>query len=96
MNTTIALPRLPREMTSGGASVAVRLPFGDRSVAHRVVRTNRAVVNAAYSQLRQTAVVVAACAPDDEPCAELSAGWADHRGAQACGEPACFPTAEPR
>jgi hypothetical protein len=41
-------------------------------------------------------VPVAACAPDDDECRLISAGWADHMGAQACTEDACFPTAEPR
>ncbi|WP_334445002.1 hypothetical protein [Micromonospora sp. CPCC 206060] len=79
--------RLPRAMTSGGASVAVRLPVGAGTLAHRPTYRRIAPDN----KYDQRTVVSAACAPQGAECRELSAGWADHLGALACTAPACFP-----
>ncbi|WKU03730.1 hypothetical protein [Micromonospora sp. HUAS LYJ1] len=94
--TTKTLPRLPKDLTQGGASVAVRLPFGEGSVAHRPTTDDRLNGVFVFGIEQRSAVPVAACAPDDDECRLLSAGWADHMGAQACTEDACFPDAEPR
>ncbi|MCX4470484.1 hypothetical protein OOK41_09210 [Micromonospora sp. NBC_01655] len=91
MNTS-TLPRLPKPLTVGGATVAVRLPFGPNSVAHRPTWTR---VNP-ESKYDLSATLAAACSPDDGECSALTAAWADHQGAQACTEDACFPDAEPR
>jgi hypothetical protein len=93
---TKTLPRLPRELTNGGSSVAVRLPFGAGSVAHRPKYEQRPNGKFVFGEEQSSPVPVAACAPDDDECSLLTAAWADYRGAQACTEDACFPTAEPR
>lgn len=91
MNAT-TLPRLPKPLTVGGAQVALRLPLEDGAVAHKPL--SRRIDPESKTDFRFE--TFAACAPDDDPCAELSAAWADWKGAQACTEPACFPDAEPR
>lgn len=93
---TKTLPRLPRELIPGGCSVAVRLPFGAGSVAHRAASVTRPTGPVMYGKQTTRSVPVAACAQDDDECSLLTASWADHRGAQACTEDACFPHAEPR
>ncbi|MEU4777493.1 hypothetical protein [Micromonospora sp. NPDC023633] len=93
--TTITLPRVPREMTVGGASVAVRLPLEAGAVAHRPHRDTLPAPIPGYPG-RTVQAVYANCARDEDQCAEVTAAWADSRGAQACTEPACFPDAEPR
>ena len=95
MTTTTNLPRLPRELTVGGASVAVRLPLEPGAVAHRPTRDTIPAPIPGYPS-RQEHVVFAACAPDDDTCREFTASWADSRGAQACTEAACFPEADAR
>lgn len=90
------LPRLPEPMTRGGASVAIRLPFGAGSVAHRPAYDTRPNGVFVYGIEQSASVPVAACAQDDDECRLLTAAWADHQGAQACTEDACFPDAEPR
>ncbi|SCL16440.1 hypothetical protein GA0074692_0030 [Micromonospora pallida] len=94
--TTTTMPRLPRELTNGGSSVAVRLPFGAGSVAHRPTYVQRPNGKFVFGKEQRSSVPVAACAQDDDECSLLSAAWADHRGAQACTEDACWPDAEPR
>ncbi|GIJ10755.1 hypothetical protein ACFFMR_18995 [Micromonospora andamanensis] len=93
--STTSLPRIPKTF-GAGASVAVRLPFGEGSVAHRVKYDPRPNGRFYRGEEQTSLVPLAACAPEDDPCVELSGGWADHQGAQACTEDACFPDAEPR
>ncbi|MER5703499.1 hypothetical protein ABT023_16360 [Micromonospora sp. NPDC002296] len=95
MTTTTSPPRLPRQMLSGGASVAVRLPSERGMVAHRPERDTRPAPIPGYPG-RNEQIVFAACSRDDGECRELTASWADHLGAQACTEPACFPEADAR
>ncbi|MBM0203242.1 hypothetical protein JNW90_09060 [Micromonospora sp. STR1s_5] len=94
--STTTLPRLPKSLTIGGASVAVRLPFGTASVAHRPKYDDRPNGIFVFGIEQTSSVPVAACAPGDDGCVMFTASWADSRGAQACTEPACFPNAEPR
>lgn len=94
--TITTLPRLPREAIVSGYSVAVRLPFSAGSVAHRADHDKRPTGKRVYGQEVAASVPVAACATDDDECVLMTAGWADHQGAQACTEDACFPDAEPR
>ncbi|WP_141713933.1 hypothetical protein [Micromonospora inyonensis] len=68
--------------------MAVRLPLEPGAVAHRATR-NFAPVEGFPSRTQH--FVVPACRPDEDPCAEFTAGWADHFGAVACTEPSCFP-----
>lgn len=91
--TTTTLPRLPYDMTKGGATVAVRTgPVTEDTLAHRPTWT-RVKPDDKYD-LRS--ILTAACAPQGAECVALSAGWADHLGAAACTATACFPDAEPR
>jgi len=96
--TATTLPRLPREMTVGGSSVAVRMPFASGSVAHRpkTVQREVAIPTSRWGATRNAQIPVSACAPDDDECGLLTAAWADHLGAQACTEDACFPDAVSR
>ncbi|WP_431892703.1 hypothetical protein [Micromonospora haikouensis] len=91
MNTS-TLPRLPKPMTIGGATVVIHLPFEAGHPAHRPIWTR----NNPDSKYDLSCYVTAACAPQGAEGRELSAAWADHQGAQACTEDACFPDAEPR
>ncbi|GIE29996.1 hypothetical protein Ait01nite_030410 [Actinoplanes italicus] len=89
------MPKLPRDLMSGGLSVAVRGQLGPDAIAHRHTtdkRPNtRRVVGS--NQPVQVSVNVPACDPKGEPSPLYSAAWADHKGAVACTEQACFPDA---
>jgi hypothetical protein len=90
---TTALPRLPHGLRAAGASVAVRLPAVPGSVAHRAAHDQRPTKSKVFGAPTTQRVTVAACAQDDDPCAEMTAAWADFLGAQACTEEACWPDA---
>jgi len=84
---------IPRELLTGGYSVAVRGPLGPEAIAHRPASDKRRNVGRAVgsNQPVEVDVPVAACDPKGPAAALFTAAWADHKGAHACTEPACFP-----
>lgn len=94
--TIATIPRLPRELTTGGASVAVRLPLEPGAVAHRPYRDTVPAAVRWGNPDRKEHVVLPNCARHEDPCGEFTAAWADAKGAQACTEPLCFPEAGAR
>lgn len=88
------MPKLPRELMQGGYSVAVYLPLKPDRVAHRPTTDKRkSGRNPVYGQPVYQDMPVAACDPKGPVAVLFSAAWADHKGAVACTEPACFPNA---
>ncbi|AYF30628.1 hypothetical protein CSH63_24925 [Micromonospora tulbaghiae] len=83
--------------------VAVPVRKSPGMVAHRVERVwddQRTAGQLRWDKGKGDVLVVPACLPagqmPDEPHHELSADMADHLGAVACTQQACFPNAEPR
>lgn len=90
-------PKLPRSLMAGGSSVAiVARPLGPGAlIAHKPSSQTREVEPGAYRSRTET-YYIAACAAgqaDPDDAFQVSAAWADHIGAVACTEPACFPHA---
>jgi hypothetical protein len=97
MNIPDTAARLPRELLAGGSSVAViARPIAPGVLAHRYSQEIRAVAPE-YGKPANEAYYVTACAADDLENADdaylVTVAWADHLGATACTEPACFPEA---
>ncbi|MCY1141355.1 hypothetical protein OWR29_25435 [Actinoplanes sp. Pm04-4] len=95
-------PKLPRELIPTGHSVAlIGMTLGPGSIAHRA--SSKTVPDLSRPRHSKKGpqptkqVPIAKCAEgqgDDADDAYLvSAHWADHKGAVACTETACFPTA---
>jgi hypothetical protein len=86
---------IPRELLTGGYSVAVRLPLGPDAIAHRPQSAKRknSRRTPGSSQPAEVRVAVPACDPSGPAATEFTAAWADHHGAVACTEQACFPDA---
>ena len=95
MTTTTDAPRIPADMFATGTSVAVRAPR-DGSLAHRPASVRRPTGRSYRGQDLYEDVTVAACAQDGAPVPLVTAHWADHMGAVACTEQACFPDATGR
>ena len=97
-------PQLPRDLMAGGSSVAIiARPIAPGVLAHKPTSQTREITTGIHRGRHET-YYIAACAtpPDtdhddqgDEPdeAYQVSAAWADHLGANACTEPACFPHA---
>jgi hypothetical protein len=95
--TRTAGPRLPRELMAGGSSVAViARPISSGVLAHKPSSGTRQITEGMHAGQKET-YYIAACAaaePDDADDAyQVTAAWADHLGALACTEQACFPDA---
>jgi hypothetical protein len=89
------MSKIPRQLLAGGYSVAVCGQLGADAVAHRpdsVKRKNTGRVKGS-NQPAEISVPVAACDLKGRQAALFSAAWADHKGAVACTESACFPDA---
>lgn len=89
------MSKLPRELLAGGTSVAVRGQLGPDAIAHRYGTESRANTRRVKgsNQPEQVSVPVLACDPKGPQASLFSAAWADHKGAVACTEQACFPDA---
>ncbi|MEV6297822.1 hypothetical protein AB0M02_00280 [Actinoplanes sp. NPDC051861] len=85
---------IPPKLFPTGASVAVVLPLGPGAIAHKPAADKRKTTKRPWrGEAVYQDVAVAACDPKGPQAAEFSAAWADHQGALACTEPACFPNA---
>jgi hypothetical protein len=92
------MSKLPRQLLTGGYSVAlISRQVGEGTLAHRPGESrSRKVWSSRHGVDVNQSYVVTACAGNESDADEaylLSAAWADHRGADACPEDACFPDA---
>lgn len=89
-------PRLPRRLMLGGSSVAlIARPMQPGVLAHKPSSQTRTVAKRGIGPQQETYYIAACAAGTDDPdeAYQHTAAWADHLGAVACTEPACFPEA---
>lgn len=96
--TTTSAPRIPQTGSGAYPVAIIGRPIETGTLAHKPSSQTREVTTGLRGRrgLQETYYITACAAaePDDADDAYLaSAAWADHLGATACTEPACFPHA---